>query len=209
MDVVPPGTAASNQPIGQYEREFGFDPAVNGPHGAAFIAGMQSSGVATTAKHFPGLGRVVGNTDHVANVVDQVTAPDDPYLASFATAIKAGVPVVMLALASYPRIDPNHLAVFSPAVNSLLRDKLGFTGVITSDDLGEAVAVQSVPPADRALLFITAGGDLITSQNIGPAEEMARALLAGERTSPPLRADIVAAVKRVLALKRAYGLLRC
>jgi beta-N-acetylhexosaminidase len=209
MDVVPPGTAATNQPIGQYEREFGFDPAVNGPHGAAFIAGLQSSGVASTAKHFPGLGRVVGNTDHVANVVDQVTGPDDPYLASFATAIKAGVPVVMLALASYPRIDQNHLAVFSPAVDSLLRDKLGFTGVITSDDLGEAVAVQSVSPRDRALWFIGAGGDLITSQNIGPAEDMAQALLETERTSPALRADIAAAVKRVLALKRSYGLLRC
>jgi beta-N-acetylhexosaminidase len=209
MDVVPPGTAANNQPIGQYQREFGFDPAVNGPHGAAFIAGMRSSGVATSAKHFPGLGRVIGNTDHVANVVDQVTGPDDPYLASFAAAVKAGVPVVMLALASYPRIDPGHLAAFSPAVNSLLRDKLGFTGVITSDDLGQAVAVQSIPPRERALGFIEAGGDLITSQNIGPAEEMAAALLAGERTNPALRAEVAAAVERVLALKRAYGLLPC
>jgi beta-N-acetylhexosaminidase len=209
MDVVPPGTAANNQPIGRWEREFGFDPAVNGPHGAAFIAGLASSGVAATAKHFPGLGRVVGNTDHVANVTDEVTGPDDPYLASFEAAIKAGVPVVMLALAKYPKIDPDHLAAFSPAVTSLLRNKLGFTGVITSDDLGEAAAVQSITPRDRAVWFIEAGGDLITSQNLGPAEEMAQALLDSERTNPALRAQIAAAVQRVLALKRAYGLLPC
>ncbi len=209
LDVVPPGTAAGNQPIGQYAREFGFDPAANGAHGAAFIEGMTRAGVATTAKHFPGLGRVIGNTDHVANVVDPVTGPDDPYLAAFRAAVKAGVPVVMVALASYPRIDPAHLAVFSPAVMNLLRNQLGFTGVITSDDLGEAVAVQAIPPRQRAIWFIQAGGDLITSQNLPPAEEMAAALLTAQRADPALRARVAAAVKRVLAAKRAYGLLPC
>jgi hypothetical protein len=63
FDVVPPGTDASNQPIGVLEREYGHDPGTVGSHAAAFVAGMAEAGVATTAKHFPGLGRVVGNTD--------------------------------------------------------------------------------------------------------------------------------------------------
>lgn len=209
MDVVPPGTAAANQPIGQYAREFGFDPAVSGAHGAAFIAGMASAGVATTAKHFPGLGRVTGNTDHVANVVDPVTRPDDPYLASFRAAVTAGVPFVMVALATYPRIDPARLAVFSPAVLSLLRNRLGFTGVIASDDLGEAAAVQFLPARERAIRFIEAGGDLITSQNLGPAQDMARALLSAAQADQALRARVKAAVLSVLTAKKAYGLLPC
>ena len=115
MDVVPPGTASRNQPIGALLRDFGSDPDTVGAHGAAFIHGMQQAGIATTAKHFPGLGRVVGNTDFTAGVVDPVTAPGDPYLGSFQAAIDAGVPFVMVALASYPLIDPDHLAgVFPP-----------------------------------------------------------------------------------------------
>ena len=94
-------------------REFGSDPRTVAAHGVAFIRGMRQAGVATTAKHFPGLGRVTGNTDLTAGVVDTVTAPGDPYLGSFQAAIDAGVPFVMVSLASYPRIDPRHLAVFS------------------------------------------------------------------------------------------------
>ena len=62
--------------------------------------------MATTVKHFPGLGRVAGNTDFTAGVVDTVTTADDPYLEPFATAIDAGVPFVMVSLATYDQIDP-------------------------------------------------------------------------------------------------------
>src|SRR6202000_3408587 len=62
MDVVPQGTASANAPIGELDREFGYDPATNGTHGVAFIQGLAQAGVAATAKHFPGLGRVAGNT---------------------------------------------------------------------------------------------------------------------------------------------------
>jgi hypothetical protein len=139
FDVVPPGTDATNQPIGVLGREYGHDPLTAGSHAAAFVAGMSEAGVATTAKHFPGLGRVVGNTDVAAGVVDTVTTATDPYLASFRAGISAGVPFVMVALATYTRIDPVHLAAFSPVViGGMLRGDLGFRGVVMSDDLGAA-----------------------------------------------------------------------
>src|SRR6185295_14130737 len=97
----------------------------------------------TTAKHFPGLGRVTGNTDNVSNVVDNVTGRDDADLFSFQQAVDGGVPFVMVALATYTRIDPNHLAALSPVViQSVLRGQLHFRGVVISDDLGATVAVQ-------------------------------------------------------------------
>jgi beta-N-acetylhexosaminidase len=209
MDVVPAGQAASNAPIGQFDREFGFDPAGNGAHGAAFIQGMAAAGVATTAKHFPGLGRVTGNTDFTAGVVDSVTTASDPYLGSFRDAIDAGVPFVMVAEATYTRIDPSSLAVFSPVVMRLLRSGLGFGGVIVSDDLGQAEAVAAIPTAQRAISFLSAGGDLVTSQTLGPAEVMASAVLARAADSPSFGAVVDAAVQRVLAAKEAYGLLPC
>jgi beta-N-acetylhexosaminidase len=209
MDVVPAGEAATNAPIGQLDREFGFTPAGNGAHGAAFIEGMAAAGIATTAKHFPGLGRVTGNTDFTSGVVDSVTTPDDPYLGSFRAAVDAGVPFVMVAEATYTRIDPSSLAVFSPVVMRLLRSGLGFGGVIMSDDLGQATAVAAIPAAQRAIDFLSAGGDLITSQILPPAETMASAVLARTAKDPSFRAVVAAAVRRVLTAKQAYGLLSC
>jgi beta-N-acetylhexosaminidase len=209
MDVVPAATAASNAPVGALDRQFGSTPAGNGAHGAAFIAGMASAGVATAAKHFPGLGRVTGNTDFTANVVDNVTTADDAYLGSFRAAVAAGAPFVMVALATYTQIDKSQLAVFSPTVMKLLRSGLGFRGAIMSDDLGDALAVQSVPAATRAISFLTAGGDMITSQSLQPALTMAGAVLAQATSSASFRAVVDAAAQRVLAAKQAYGLLSC
>ena len=209
MDVVPAGTAAGNAPIGALMRDFGSDPAADGAHGAAFIQGMAEAGVMTVAKHFPGLGRVAGNTDFTAGVTDTVTTADDPYLNSFRAAVDAGVPMVMVASATYTRIDPARLAAFSPAVLGLLRHKLGFTGVIVSDDLGDAIAVQSVPVGARALDFLAAGGDLVTSQSLGPAEQMAASVLARVDGSPAFGATVDAAAQRVLAAKQSAGLLSC
>jgi beta-N-acetylhexosaminidase len=207
LDVVPPGTAHENAPIGMLDREFGFDVATVGEHGVAFIDGMRAAGVATTAKHFPGLGRVRGNTDFTADVVDTSTTAAD--LASYQAGIDAGVPFVMVALATYTRIDPARLAVFSAKIMALLRNQLHFTGVIISDDLGEAAAVAKIAPGTRAVDFITAGGDLVTSQDIGPAVAMADAVLRDADDDAKFRGAVSSAVLRILAAKAKYGLLTC
>jgi beta-N-acetylhexosaminidase len=209
MDVVPPGTDAHNQPIGVLDREFGHDPDTVAAHGVAFLRGMEKAGVATTAKHFPGLGRVVGNTDFTADVVDDVTTPDDPYLQPFQAAIDAGAPFVMVALATYTRIDPDHLAVFSPTVMAILRGQLGFDGVIVSDEIGDAEAVQAIPAGQRAVDFIAAGGDMIISKTVPPAVVMAKAILARMASDPSFRDRVDESVGRVLKAKHAAGLLSC
>jgi beta-N-acetylhexosaminidase len=209
LDVVPPGTDAQNQPIGVLQREYGHDPETAGSHGAAFVRGMAQAGVATTVKHFPGLGRVQGNTDFAAGVVDQATAPDDASLGSFRQGIAAGAPFVMVALATYTRIDAAHLAVFSPAVMRLLRDGMGFGGVVVSDDLGAAQAVAAIAPERRALDFLAAGGDLVVSKTLDATVRMAGAVQARAASDAAFRAVVDAAALRVLRAKQAYGLLPC
>ncbi|HEX4829806.1 MAG TPA: glycoside hydrolase family 3 N-terminal domain-containing protein [Trebonia sp.] len=210
MDVVPAATAASNGPIGAYDREFGYDPQTNGTHGVAFIQGMATAGVAATAKHFPGLGHVVGNTDFASGVTDTVTTGDSADLGSFKDAVAAGVRYVMIATALYTQIDARNLAAFSPAViGGLLRQEMGFTGVVVSDDLGEAAQVASIPAGQRAVDFIDAGGDLVTSQDLGPAETMAATVLADASASAAFRSKVASAVMTVLAAKAAQGLLPC
>jgi beta-N-acetylhexosaminidase len=210
MDVVPPGTAGRNQPIGALRREFGTDPQTVASHGVAFLRGLRQAGVAATAKHFPGLGRVTGNTDLTAGVTDPVTGPGDPYLGSFQAAIDAGVPFVMVSLASYPRIDPHHLAVFSSrTMRTLLRERMHFGGVIISDDMGAAVAVASLSPAARAIAFLSAGGDMILSDSLPAAAAMDTAVLAKMKRDPAFRSVADSAVMRILAAKQTYGLLPC
>ena len=210
LDVVPPGTDASNQPIGVLAREYGHDPATAGSHGAAFLRGMQGASVATTVKHFPGLGRVQGNTDFAAGVVDATTAPTDAFLQSFQQGIDAGAPFVMVALATYTRIDPDRMAVFSPAVmRDLLRDRMRFGGVVVSDDMGATAAVANVPPASRAVDFLSAGGDLVVSKTVDAAVAMARAIAAKATADAAFRARVDDAATRVLRAKQESGLLPC
>lgn len=208
-DVVPPGTDATNQPIGVLQREYGHDPGTAGSHAAALIAGMTAAGVATTAKHFPGLGRVTDNTDFSAGVVDTVTTATDPYLGSFKATIDAGVPFVMVALATYTQIDAAHLAAFSATViGGLLRGKLGFRGVVASDSL-TAAAVSAMAPGERAIDFLLAGGDLIVARNASVVAGMAAAVAARATSDPGFARLVDSAALLVLEAKQTAGLLPC
>jgi beta-N-acetylhexosaminidase len=208
FDVVPPGTDADNAPIGALHREFGRDGQTVAEHGLAFIRGMRQAGITTSAKHFPGLGRVQGNTDDVGNVTDNATSTDD--LFSFQQAVAGGVPFVMVALATYTRIDAGHLAVFSPIVmQQILRTRLHFQGVIISDDLGATASVKAIPPGKRALDFVTAGGDMIIAKTLASAAAMHQAILARVTADADFSKRVNDAVLRVLKMKQAAGLLPC
>lgn len=208
-DVVPAGTEAQNAPIGQLKREYGSDPSVVAAHVVAFIEGMRAAGVATTVKHFPGLGRVKGNTDFTSSVVDTVTTPDDPFLRPFARAVDTHVPFVMISLATYERIDPDRLAAFSTMViGGILRRDLGFAGVVMSDSL-TADAVSDMTPGQRAIDFIAAGGDMIVLGPIDVAVPMAQAVAEREKSDAAFRGRIDQSALRILEAKDAAGLLPC
>jgi beta-N-acetylhexosaminidase len=210
LDTVPSAAAAGrNPPIGGFEREFGYDPATVAAHGVAFMQGLAAAGVATSVKHFPGLGRVAANTDTSSGVVDSITTRHDPYLAPFAAAGNAGTPFVMMSTAVYTRIDPDNPAAFSPTiVQGMLRGDLGFHGVIVSDDLGNARQVASVSVPNRALRFLAAGGDLVLTLDNGQTAAMVGAVLARAQADSRFRAQVDASALRVLLAKQRLGLLR-
>src|SRR5256714_9145713 len=209
MDVVPPGTDAQNHPIGALHREYGHDPATVGSHGVAFLAGMHQSGIAVSLKHFPGLGRVTGNTDFTT-ATDTTTTANDPYLQSFKQGIAANADFVMVALARYTRIDPNHLAASSSLVmTQMLRGTMGFNGVIISDDLGDTAAVAAIPPGTRAIDFLSAGGDMIISKTTAPAHAMVLAIRSRAAQDPAFRQRVDDAALRILRAKQRFGLLPC
>jgi len=202
-------TAPTNAPIGAFQRNYGYGPTSTWKHANAFGKGMRKAGVDVTAKHFPGLGRVAGNTDTTANVTDAVTtsSASDPQITAFRHAVDAGVPFVMTSSAVYSRIDAKRPAAFSrKVVTKILRKKLGFGGAVISDDLSAAKAVARWTPGQRAVKFLKAGGDMVlVSADASVAAEMVDAVVARAKTHPAFAKKVDAAVARVLAAKQGLG----
>ena len=208
-DTVPAGTEAQNPPIGASDRQFGSDPARVADAVTSVVGALQDAGVAATVKHFPGLGRVAVNTDTDLGATDGETGPDDPFLQPFGAAVAAGTGAVMVSSATYPQLDPDHLAVFSPAVLALLRDRLGFDGVVLSDDVGPAVAVSGTPVGQRAVDAVSAGVDVVLDKEPAHAVPLLDALVARVAADRVFAARVDESALRVLALKERFGLLRC
>ena len=210
VDVVPAGTESTNGPIGYYDRQYGATAAEVVPAATAIVDGLADAGVTATLKHFPGLGRVRGNTDDTPDVVDPDTAAGDESVSAFAGTLSATTadPMVMLSSATYPRIDPANRAVFSPVVvREVLRGALGFTGPVISDDLGSATAVADVPVGERAVRFLAAGGTLVLTIAPDTFPEMLDAVVARDGADPAFAAVVDAAVRTALLAKAEAGLL--
>jgi beta-N-acetylhexosaminidase len=209
-DVVPSSQKSQNAPIGSLDREYGNTPEEVGPPVQAFVKGMQQAGVMTSVKHFPGLGRVRGNTDFSSGVVDNVTVRGDADLQPFADGIKAGADMVMISTATYNKIDPDNRAVFSRTViQGMVRGDLDWNGVVISDDVGAAAEVASVPPGQRATRFVAAGGDIVINAKAGLTATMVNALVAKAEQDNTFAAQLTSSVKRVLTLKESHGLVSC
>ncbi|GAA5022339.1 glycoside hydrolase family 3 N-terminal domain-containing protein [Terrabacter aeriphilus] len=210
-DTVPASLGRANGPIGQYDRQFSSDPERVARMVGAFVAGMRAGGIASTVKHFPGIGRVTGNTDVTASgITDRRTTVDDPYLEPFRTGIQDGVELVMVGSAVYSRIDPGTNAPFSRAiVTDLLRDRLSYDGVVITDDVGAAKAVADVPVGQRATRFIAAGGDITLTARPSTVPTMHEAITEKMAADPAFAAKVEAATTRVVDLKLRMGLARC
>lgn len=199
-DAVPVTVGPNNAPIGALARNYGTTPA----EVAAFVPGIvraqRASGVATTLKHFPGLGAVRDNTDFRA-AVDSVTRRSAATVAAFSAGIQAGTDAVMMSSARYQHLG-DEMACFSPdVVTGWLRTELGFDRVVISDDLA-APGVGAVPVAERGVRFVNAGGDVIISTEAALAQTMAKGILARATKDATFADRVEAACARVLALKR-------
>jgi beta-N-acetylhexosaminidase len=115
----------------------------------------------------------------------------------------------MVSSATYPRLDPDSPALFSPAVLDLLRGQLGFDGVAMSDDVGNAEALSQTPVAQRAVDSVAAGVDVVLTVSPADAAPMAQALADRAVADEVFEARVRESAGRVLALKERFGLLTC
>ena len=201
VDVASEGSALGG-------RTFPGGPAEVAAIAAASVRGYEGTGVAATAKHFPGFGAATANTDDAPVTIDRDRAAlERADLAPFAAAVRAATPLVMVSHALYPALDPERIASQSrKVIEGLLRGRLRFRGVAITDSIEAEAVTSRSDVATAALRSIRAGVDVVLSTGSGSYRDIYDAVLAESRRSTSFRGRVEEAAARVLVLKRRMGL---
>ncbi len=198
LDVARPGGT-----IAATDRGFGSTPTEVASIAVAFAAGLRDGGVAAAAKHFPGLGAAVENTDFAVQRVGlskQVLRDIDEV--PYRRFVARGGAMVMLSTAIYPAFSPRPAAFARTIATGELRSRLGFEGVSITDAL-ESVAVRDFGgPARAGLAAARAGTDLLLFTDYRAASHARDALLGALRAGSLDRSAFETSVSRVLRLRR-------
>ena len=191
-------------------RSFGEDPAEVARLGRAYLRGARAGGLLTTAKHFPGHGDT--GTDSHLNL-PEVTADlerlDRIELVPFRAAVEEGVDAVMTAHVSVPSIlgPEGPPATLAPEIlTRLLRDDLGFEGIIFTDALSMGAITTGFGAGEAAVLALEAGADVLLIPASVP--EAIEAVLSAVREGRVSRERIDESVRRILRAKAKVGLHR-
>jgi beta-N-acetylhexosaminidase len=189
-------------------RSFGEDPKQVGDFVAAYINGAHQGGMLTTAKHFPGHGDTATDSHlGLSQVIGDRTRLDAVELPPFERAIAAGVDAVMVAHVTVPALDsePNHVATTSTAVVSLLKEDMGFKGVVVTDalDMAGLTRIYAQDVGRAAVESFKAGNDVL----IIPADLDAsfRSMLQAVHNGEISRARLDESVRKILELKASLG----
>ena len=146
------------------DRAFSSDVSVVEAMGSEFILGMQSTGVSATAKHFPGIGSTTDDTHDGAAVIDKsLDEMREVEFKPFIKAIESGVDFIMVSHASAPQVvgDDTPSDLSAMMVNEVLRNELGFQGVVITDALNMAAVTDKYDSNEAAVMAIQAGVDVL------------------------------------------------
>lgn len=172
------------------DRALHFDPHAVGALAAALIRGLGDGGMAAVGKHFPGHGYAAADS-HVAIPIDNRSLAEilRKDLAPYGPAIAAGLAGVMPAHVVYPRVDPEPAGYSRVWLKDVLRGRLGFAGLIFSDDLSMAGASGAGDHAARARAALHAGCDMVLLCNDPEAAERLLRGLEGQALPAPERLE--------------------
>jgi beta-N-acetylhexosaminidase len=214
MNLAPVADLETNpdNPI-MLRRTFGSDPALVNPVLESFIGGLQAGGVLATAKHFPGHGAADIDSHTGLPVVNlSQDALQNRELLPFEAAIHASVEAVMVAHIWYPAFEPEAslpATLSYSIVTGLLRDTLGYDGLIITDAL-DMDAIDTVYTYPEAVVrAVEAGVDMVISAHIGLESQAAaiQAVVDAVRAGQIPAERILDSARRILAAKTRYGIL--
>ncbi len=197
--VVDVDTNPLNPVIG--DRSFARTPERVAKHAAAFITAMQAAGVAACAKHFPGHGDTKSDSHlELPSLGHDLDRLREVELPPFRAAIAAGVASVMTAHVLFPRLDKARPATLAPDVMNLLREELGYDGVVFGDDLEMKAVADHFAPEPLVRGCLNAGCDgLLVCRRLDLVLEVLRLL---ERTPD---AQLEQPLRRMVAFKQKYA----
>ncbi|MEP7137923.1 MAG: beta-N-acetylhexosaminidase [Chloroflexota bacterium] len=194
-------------------RSFSSDPAKVSEYGLAFAGGLQKNGLLAFGKHFPGHGDT-GTDSHIdlPLIPHDRARLDQVELVPFKAAIAADFAGIMSAHVTFPAIDstPGLAATLSrPVLTGLLREELGYHGLIVTDSLEMgALAANGYPPQVGAPLGLAAGADLLLFNRDHDMHRKAFAnLVQSVKDGKISEAQLNASVERILQMKKMFGLL--
>lgn len=184
-------------------RAFGRDPASVSRSVRESIRGWRAGGIATAAKHFPGIGAAPASTDDAIVTIRRARrALALVDLPPFRAAIAEGVPLVMVGHARYPALDRARIASQSRSImQRLLREELGFRGVVVTDSLEAQASLATGSITTVSERAVRGGADLLLLTGRGSYRPVYEHLLAVARRDARFRARVGESADRVLALK--------
>ena len=199
-------TNPANPVIGN--RSFGSSPEVATDHALAFWRGLRDAGVLGCGKHYPGHGDTHADSHlelpRVEHADERLRAVE---LAPFAAAVRAGFEAMMTAHVLYPAWDAKLPATLSRRIaTGILRDELGFGGLLVSDDLGMRAVADHYPVDELVVESLLAGVDHFLVRE--PEERQLRAfeaLVKAGEARPEVRRRIEESASRVAQFKRKHG----
>ncbi|WP_347911517.1 glycoside hydrolase family 3 N-terminal domain-containing protein [Pseudomonas grandcourensis] len=186
-----------------HNRHLGADPVEVSRVSCAFIRGVQRAGIIATAKHFPGHYVTEQDPAIAEAIVPGPLKLLDDNLEVFKEVIATGVKAVMPGPAVFPAIDPDHSASTSSRVIGLLRDTLGFGGLIISDDLDAVSILRGRSITDTAVASLAAGAHLLLVSSESGLDAIAEAIVAAVHEGVLDRRILLDAALRVRELAAA------
>ena len=188
-------------------RSFGADPQLDARFGTAFIRGVQGAGLIATGKHFPGHGDTEVNSHLALPTVNASRARLDTLeLVPFRAAVRAGVGAIMTFHGSLPALDSSGVpaTISRPILTGLLRDEMGFRGLIISDAFDMRGVLARYGVAEVTKRAIEAGVDVVLQPST--TIQIIDATLAGVAEGRYTQARLDSSVRRILVAKYRQGL---
>ena len=202
-------TCENNPEIG--ERSFSDDPDVCSQFGLAMLKGYRDGGVWATAKHFPGRGESTVDAHFEVPVIDcSREVMNAVHMAPYRVLVEGGLPAIMLAHTVYPALDATReIATLSkPIVSGILRDQLGFDGIVMTDSFTMGGLVARYEVVEAVLRSIEAGVDVVLLKDETALRgETIEGVIDAVRSGRIGEDRIHASAQRVLKTKAEYGLL--
>lgn len=205
MNLAPVADVSTNSNDFMYIRAFGKDAKETSTFISNMVGYAKDSGISSCLKHFPGYGNNVDT--HTGSAYDKrsyETFTSSDYL-PFISGIEAGVPSIMVSHNVMEAVDNSYPSSLSKKViTGELREKLGFSGIVITDDLAMDAVKSYVTEGSAAVLAINAGNDMILTSDF---ETMYKEVLKAVNDGIIEKETVDNAVRRIIAWKHAYKLM--